>query len=98
MAERGAQPGNQNAIKNRPWRLAIDRALEQKSRVDQIDALTVIAEKVVAAAIAGPSYQKGDPWAGAVAELADRLDGKPAQSVTLAGDTDAPLKIIHESV
>ena len=41
MAERGGQLGNQNATKNRPWRAAIDRALEKKSRVDQIDALRI---------------------------------------------------------
>lgn len=91
MAERGGQLGNQNAVKNRPWRLAIDRALEKKSKVEQIDALTEIAEKVVAAALAGPSYQKGDPWPGAVAELADRLDGRPAQQLQLQGDADQPL-------
>ena len=98
MAERGAPIGNQNAVKNRPWRMAIDRALEKKSRVDQIEALDEIAEKVVETAMRGPSYEKGDPWLSAVGELADRLDGKPAQAVTLSGDADQPLKIVHESV
>ncbi len=73
MAERGAPLGNHNATKNRPWRLAIERALEKKSRVDQIEALDVIAEKVVMTAIAGPSYEKGDPWLAAVHELADSM-------------------------
>ena len=93
----GAPVGNQNAVKNRPWRLAIDRALQKKSLVDKNDALEAIAEQVVAAAIKGPSYEKGDPWPGAVAELADRLDGKPAQQIQLQGDADAPFKIVHES-
>ena len=86
MAERGGQPGNLNASKNRPWRDAIDRALKKKSRVDQIEALDVIAEKVVETALAGPSYEKGDPWLSAIHELADRLDGKPAQQVQIGGD------------
>ena len=97
MAERGAQPGNQNAVKNRPWRRAIDRALEKKSLVEKNDALELIAEKVVETALRGPSYEKGDPWQAAVAELADRLDGRAAQQVTLSGDADAPLVITHES-
>ncbi len=85
MAERGAPLGNKNAVKNRPWRLAIDRALEKKSRVEQIEVLDEIAEKVIETARRGPSYEKGDPWLSAVCELADRLDGKPAQQVNLAG-------------
>ena len=97
MAERGAQPGNQNAVKNRPWRMAVDRALQKKSLVEKADALEIIAEKVVETAMRGPSYEKGDPWPAAVAELADRLDGKPAQQVQLSGDADEPLRIVHES-
>ena len=93
MAERGAQPGNQNAVKNRPWRQAIDRALEKKSRVDQIEALDAIAEKVVETAMRGPSYEKGDPWAGAVSELADRLDGRAAQQLAITGADDGPLVV-----
>ena len=86
MAERGAPLGNQNAVKNRPWRMAIDRALEKKSRVDQIEALDEIAEKVVETAIKGPSYEKGDPWLAAVHELADRLDGKVPQAIVGPGE------------
>ena len=97
MAERGGQPGNSNAVKNRPWRLAIDRALEKKSRVDKIEALDEIAEKVVTTALAGPNYDKGDPWLAAVHELADRLDGKPHQQIQVQGDADQPLQIVHES-
>lgn len=97
MAERGGQPGNNNASKGRPWRDAIGRALAKKSRVEQIEALDVIAEKVVDAALAGPSHEKGDPWLSAIHELADRLDGKAAQQIQLSGDEDSPLKIVHES-
>ena len=93
MPERGGQPGNTNATKNRPWRLAIDRALERKSRVEQVEILDEIAEKVIETARRGPSYEKGDPWLGALSELADRLDGKPAQQVQLQGDPDLPLTV-----
>ena len=92
----GAPIGNQNAIKNRPWRMAIDRALQKKSRVDQIEALDEIAEKVVETAMRGPSYEKGDPWLSAVNELADRLDGKPAQQLNIAGHDGGAFKIGRE--
>ncbi len=88
---RGAPLGNKNGVKNRPWRAAIDRALEKKSLVDKMEALDVIAEKVVETALAGPNYEKGDPWLAAVHELADRLDGKAAQQLQLSGDSDQPL-------
>ena len=88
-----APVGNQNATKNRPWRDAIERAMKRKSRVDQMEALDVIAEKVVETAIAGPNYEAGDPWLHAVRELADRLDGKAAQQLQLSGDSDQPLVV-----
>ena len=44
---RGAPLGNKNGVKNRPWRAAIDRALEKRSLVEKMEALDVIAEKVV---------------------------------------------------
>ena len=34
---------------------------------------------------------------GAIRELFDRIDGKPAQAVTLSGDETAPLSITHTS-
>ena len=89
MAERGAPLGNTNATKNRPWRLAIDRILEKKSRVEQVHALDEIAEKVIDTARRGPSYEKDDPWFKAVSELADRLDGRPTQTVQGPGDDGA---------
>ena len=73
--------------------MAIDRALEKKSRVEQIEALDVIAEKLLDAALKGPSYEKGDPWPAALSELADRLDGKSAQQLQLSGDADHPLTV-----
>ena len=93
----GAPVGNQNAVKNRLWREAVERALRNKSRVDTISALDDIAERLVEAAMKGPSYEKGDPWPFTIGELADRLDGKPRQQVELSGDEGAPLRILHES-
>ena len=81
----GAPLGNSNATKNRPWREAINRALAQHDG----QKLRTIAEKLIAQAEAGDIQ--------AIKELADRLDGKPAQQVQLSGDADAPLVITHES-
>lgn len=74
MAERGGQPGNQNATKNKVWRDTLDRAIAQ----DDGKRLRASAEKLLDAA------SNGESWA--VKELADRLDGKPAQQVLLQGD------------
>jgi hypothetical protein len=77
----GAPLGNQNAVKeNRRWASALNRAIAQ----DDGERLRKAAEKLLDAAA------DGEPWA--VKEIADRLDGKPAQSVTLAGDPEAPLE------
>lgn len=70
MAERGGQPGNTNASKNKPFWHAIDRAIAQENG----KRLREAAEKLLDAAAAG------EPWA--VKELGDRLDGKPAQAIT----------------
>ena len=73
--------GNQNAVKeNRRWANALSRAIAQ----DDGERLRKAAEKLLDCAA------EGEPWA--VRELADRLDGKPAQAVVLAGDKDAPLE------
>ncbi len=77
--------------------MAIDRALEKKSRVDKIEALDEIAERVVETALKGPSYEKGDPWLHAVAELADRLDGKASQQLNLAGADGGDLVVKIEA-
>ena len=64
---------------------ALDRAIAQEDGKKLRDA----ADKLLELAA------QGEPWA--VQMLADRLDGKPAQQVTLSGDEDQPLKIVHES-
>ena len=88
----GAPYGNQNAVKAKRWQQAIDRALAKRSGGDAIKALDELAEKFLNEVAAGnkdamPGYQA----------LGDRLDGRPAQSLTVGGDGDAPLKIVHES-
>ena len=47
----------------------------------------LLAEKYVALGLAGNVM--------AITAIADRMDGKPAQSVTLKGDSDAPLHVRH---
>lgn len=79
MAERGGQPGNNNAGKNRRWREALDRAIAQDDGVRLREA----AETVLTLAA------QGEAWA--VKELGDRLDGKPAQAIT--GEDGGPLQI-----
>jgi len=88
MAERGGQPGNNNPGKNKPWRDAIDKALKQY-KTDEIKAKTAlhkIATKVVERALAGDK----DAWT----EIANRLDGRPAQSVEVSGDPDNPIGVL----
>jgi hypothetical protein len=80
--------GNQNAAKARVWRAAIDRALERrtKSRVDGIKEIDALADKLLDAVATGDLP--------ALREFGDRMDGKPAQQVTLSGDPEAPLGVV----
>lgn len=75
----GAPLGNDNATRGLPWRRALDRALAQ----DDGKRLRAAAEKLLDEAA------NGEAWA--IKELADRLDGKAAQAVIVAGDQDNPL-------
>lgn len=76
----GAPVGNQNAVKeNRRWANALNRAIAQ----DDGKRLRDAAEKLL------DSASIGEPWA--IKELADRLDGKPAQ--VIIGDSDNPLAL-----
>lgn len=72
----GAQPGNTNAKKNKPWRDAIDRAIAQANLGQKrgYDVLRIIAATMLKEA------KKGEPWA--VRELGDRLDGKSVQPLS----------------
>lgn len=80
--------GNQNAAKSRVFSDALRRAIAQ----DDGKRLRDAAEKLLDLAAVG------EQWA--VKELFDRLEGKAAQSVTLAGDAENPVvsKVIREIV
>ena len=93
-----APHGNQNAAKAKVWSAAIERALERRgdptidpdhpvARTPKMKALDDLAEKFLARTECEAGGFQG------FKELGDRLDGRPAQAVTVAGDSDAPLQI-----
>lgn len=71
MATRGGQPGNKNGARGKEWFDAL------RKQVVQRDTLRKMAEAVCEAA------EKGEQWA--VAEVGNRFDGKPAQSLEHSG-------------
>ena len=82
----GPPIGNTNASKGKPWRDAINWALEnyeKEGKVARNMALREIALKMIENALEG----KQD----AVKELGDRIDGKPAQAIV--GDPEQPLQV-----
>ena len=70
MAEKGGQPGNQNAVKGRMFYAALRKCLVQEPH-----RMRTIVENLVTAA------EDGEQWA--VKELIDRVDGKAVQANTL---------------
>ncbi len=70
----GAPAGNKNATKNRLWTDALNRAL----LADDGKKLRSLADKLISRA------EEGDVTA--LKEIGDRMEGKPAQSVILAGE------------
>ena len=83
----GAPLGNQNAAKGKRWQQAIDRALAKRSKGDAIKALDELADKFL------DSVATGDKdFVPGFSALGDRLDGKPAQALTVAGDPDNPMQ------
>ncbi len=95
MADVGGQPGNQNAVKAKRWQQAIDRALARRCKSDGIAELDRLAD-VYLDTIEEMTLatEKRSPSIAGLADLADRLDGRPAQSVTHAGDAESPLQIL----
>ena len=86
----GAPLGNKNGAKKRlPWQQALKRALTRYAADDGEKKPTYrrgldrVAKQVVQQAVSGEK----DAWQ----EIANRLEGKPAQSVTILGDEDYPL-------
>ena len=95
----GAPIGNTNATKGRRWQQAVDRALKRRCRADGIEELDRLAdvyldtiEEMTA------STEKRGPDIAGFKDLADRLDGRAAQSLTVAGDIDNPLQAVVEVV
>lgn len=83
----GAPKGNKNAS-SKPFHEAIQRALKKRSRVDQAEALLKVANELIDKA------ESGDM--DAIKVLADRVDGRPAQSINVGGQPDNPIQTEHE--
>jgi hypothetical protein len=85
----GAPLGNKNAAKPRIWHQAIMRALEtrEKSRIDGKKEIDALADRLLDLVAAGDL--------AALKEFGDRLDGKPAQSVTVGGDPENPFQSVN---
>jgi len=81
MAQRGGQPGNNNASHDKPFKAALERAIAQNDAKKLRDA----AEKLLDAAALGESW--------AVKELRDTLDGRPAQ--TVQNEHSGDVRITH---
>jgi len=75
-----APTGNRNAKKGKEWFDALRKECVQK------DALRKVAAVVVEKAIAG------EQWA--IAEVANRFDGKPAQALEVSGTDGGPVETI----
>lgn len=68
-----APKGNLYAAKDRRWRHAIETALANRSRAKQVEELEVLANKLIDMGLEGDL--------GAIQEIGNRLDGKPAQAI-----------------
>ena len=79
MAKVGAPLGNKNAVGSRPWTEALNRAIAQDDGKRLRQGAEALLDKIA----------EGDT--AAMALLGDRIEGKAAQSVTLANDVDHPL-------
>lgn len=84
MTMAGAPIGNKNATKNKLWAETLRRAIAQ----DSGDRVRKAAEKLL------DSAARGEQWA--IKELADRLDGKSAQSTKLdfAGESQVTRMVV----
>lgn len=79
--------GNTNATKSKPWAAALNRALERRSLAEKKAGLDELADKLIDSCLEGNL--------GALQELGNRLDGKPAQALTVSGDEDNPLRVVQ---
>ena len=84
MAERGAPKGNKNAAKEH--RMVTDEL--RKVATQGVEKLRKACEKILEKAA------EGDIASFNV--LADRLDGKAAQSLTIGGDEENPIRTVNK--
>ena len=82
----GAPFGNRNAANAKRWQQAINRALARRSKAEGIEELDRLAEKFLDAVeeMTVPTEKRGPSIAGFI-ELADRIDGKSDQHVSISG-------------
>lgn len=78
--------GRSGRLKDTLWADAIRRALKRREDKDP-RALEKLADVLVKMAEGGDL--------GALKELADRIDGKPAQQIIHTGDADNPLQVVN---
>lgn len=86
MPKKGAPPGNKNAgtgADNAPFKSALNRAIAQ----DNAKRVRAAAEQLLDKAATG------EPWA--LNMLADRLDGKPTQSIDATVDSTVTVEIVR---
>ena len=93
----GAPLGNNNNVKNKPYHDALRRVLAQLEIKDKEGNVIVPAGEALRAIVEKQAIQAYAGDTQAQKEIADRLDGKPAQQVQLSGDADAPLVVRVES-
>ncbi len=81
----GAPFGNKNAVKAKRWQQAINRALEKRSKAAGIEELDRLAEKFLdAIEDMTASTEKRGPSIHGFIELADRIDGKSDQHISVS--------------
>ncbi len=80
----GAPNGNTNAKRGKEWFDALRKQCIQRGSLDKI--ATVVCEKAEA----------GEPWA--IAEVANRFDGKPHQSMDVVADVTTTITAIERTL
>lgn len=82
MAKAGAPLGNKNGAHDKPWSAAVRRAVLANDGKKLRSIADALCDKAA------------DGDVAAIKEIGDRLDGKPAQSITGADGGDLIVKII----
>ena len=82
----GAPLGNHNNANGKRFRLALEKAIAERSEgPDKWNALVEVATKLIDEAKEGNIT--------AIREVADRLDGKAAQQLMMTGDGGGPIAV-----